>query len=406
MNILLISHYAGSPSLGYAYRPYYLAKEWQKKGHKVLIVGATFSHLRNIQTNKGFQAIEDVSYFWIKTKKYKSNGLVRSLTMFEFVLKIIFQSKKIISKLKPDVVINASTYPLDTYPAYYISKKAKAKLVFEAHDLWPLSPIIIGGYSKYHPFIWIMQKAENFAYEHSDKVISLFDKVYPHMEEHGLKKEKFFCIPNGFSLEEWSENKITIPESYKQLFDELKRKNKTIVGYAGGHSDSNALDTVLDTANLMKDKDDIVFVLIGKGVLKDKLIEKANNLKLNNVIFLDNVSKKSIPNLISYFDIGYYGGVHSILHKFGTSANKMVDYMLSSKPIIVSIDEPNSLIERVGCGIQVEAENPKLVVEAIYKIQSISEEERIEMGRRGKEYAKKHLEYGFLAEEFINIVKS
>jgi len=406
MNILLISHYAGTPALGYAYRPYYLAKEWQKLGHKVLIVGATFSHLRNIQTNKGFQTIEDVDYFWIKTKKYKNNGFLRSFTMFEFVLKTIFQLKKITSKLYPDVVINASTYPLDTFSAYYISKKTKSKLVFEAHDLWPLSPMIIGGYSKYHPFIWIMQRAENFAYKFSDKVISLFDKAFPHMEEHGLTKDKFFCIPNGYSIDEWSDNKITIPESYKELFEDFKSKNKTIVGYAGGHSDSNALDSVLDAANLIKENEDIVFVLVGKGVLKDRLIERAKSLYINNVIFLDSVSKKSIPDLITYFDIGYYGGVHSILHKFGTSVNKMTDFMLSSKPIIVSIDEPNSLIERVGCGIQIEAENPKLVVEAIYKILSMSEEERKEMGRKGKEYAEKHLEYGILAKEFINIINS
>lgn len=39
MNILLINHYAGSPELGMEFRPYYMAKEWVKAGHQVLIVG-------------------------------------------------------------------------------------------------------------------------------------------------------------------------------------------------------------------------------------------------------------------------------------------------------------------------------------------------------------------------------
>ena len=49
MNILLINHYAGSPELGMEFRPYYMAKEWVKAGHQVLIVGGSFSHLRKVQ---------------------------------------------------------------------------------------------------------------------------------------------------------------------------------------------------------------------------------------------------------------------------------------------------------------------------------------------------------------------
>lgn len=46
MNILLINHYAGSPALGMEYRPYYLAREWVRAGHRVQILAADFSHVR------------------------------------------------------------------------------------------------------------------------------------------------------------------------------------------------------------------------------------------------------------------------------------------------------------------------------------------------------------------------
>ena len=57
MNILYIDHYAGSLSLGMEFRPYYFAREWQKMGHKVRIVGADFSHLRknNPLVNKDYE---------------------------------------------------------------------------------------------------------------------------------------------------------------------------------------------------------------------------------------------------------------------------------------------------------------------------------------------------------------
>ena len=163
MNILLIDHYAGAPELGMEYRPYYMAKEWIKRGHHVLVVGATYSHLRKKQPQKGEEIIDGVRYYWIKTNQYKNNGIRRIYSIFLFVLKLRFSLLEICDQFVPDVVIASSTYPFDIYPAKRIARKFKAKLFYEVHDLWPLSPIELGGYSKWHPFILIMQKAENDA---------------------------------------------------------------------------------------------------------------------------------------------------------------------------------------------------------------------------------------------------
>ena len=46
MNILYLNHYAGSPALGMEYRPYYLAREWVRLGHRVQMLAADFSHVR------------------------------------------------------------------------------------------------------------------------------------------------------------------------------------------------------------------------------------------------------------------------------------------------------------------------------------------------------------------------
>ena len=48
MNIVLINHYAGSPEMGMEFRPYYFAREWVKKGHRVDIFAASYSHLRRV----------------------------------------------------------------------------------------------------------------------------------------------------------------------------------------------------------------------------------------------------------------------------------------------------------------------------------------------------------------------
>jgi glycosyltransferase involved in cell wall biosynthesis len=108
--------------------------------------------------------------------------------------------------------------------------------------------------------------------------------------------------------------------------------------------------------------------------------------------------------VVQQFDICYEGGVHSFLHKYGTSANKMIDYMLAGKPIVKSVDEPGSETERVGCGIQVEAENVNQVRDAILTIANMPPDERAAMGAKGRKYALENLEYHTLSQKFIDYV--
>ena len=83
MNILYINHYAGAPTYGMEYRPYYLAREWVKAGHKVQIVAASYTHVRSRQPRAGLaindEIIDGVSYRRLSTPPYRSNGLGRGL---------------------------------------------------------------------------------------------------------------------------------------------------------------------------------------------------------------------------------------------------------------------------------------------------------------------------------------
>ncbi len=397
----------GGLKYGMEYRPYYLAKEWVKMGHQVTLVGASFSHLRIQQpvvtTNKDFEeeTVEGINYIWIKTPAYEST-FARIQNIFVFVCKLWKYSRKISEFVKPDLVVASSTYPLDIYPARKIAETAGAKLCYEVHDLWPLSPKLIGGYSSWHPFIIVMQLAENYAYKHVDKVISLLWNSEQHMREHGLAEGKFKCIPNGYCKEDW-ENlnlKEEIPQTHKLLFKQLE--NKIIVGFAGGFAASGSLDTLVKAAALLKEHDNLAFVLVGKGPEQEYLEKLVKERSLANTFFLPAVKKIQIPRIVAYFDVAFIGGIHSFLHKYGTSANKLTDYMLSAKPIIQAIDEPNSVIERVKCGICVEAENERLVADAILELTGMTREKREKMGEGGRKYALENLECGILAKQFLD----
>ena len=386
------------------YRAYYLAKEWVKLGHQVTIVAASFSHLRlkNPDVKKDYQEemIEGIRYIWMNTPSYEGS-LKRILNMGTFVMKVNKHTKMFSKDCQPELVIAGSCYPLDNYVAYKIAKLSGAKYTYEVRDIWPLSPMLIGGYSPKHPFIWVMQKAEDYAYKHVDKVVSLLWNAEGHMKERGLAPGKFVCVPNGYYPDEWTEEKrnLPLPEEHKKAFDGLK--GKIIVGFAGGFAASGNVITLVKSAVELKDRADIHFVLVGKGpelASYDKVISENG---LTNVTVLPAVAKKLIPAINKHFDIAHLGGLHSELHQYGTSYNKMTDYMLSGVPIVQSVDEPGSVVERVGCGIRVEAENVKAVARAIEKLAAMTAEERRAMGEKGRKYVEENLPWSKLAVDFL-----
>lgn len=407
MNILLINHYAGSPEMGMEFRPYYFAREWIRMGHHVDIIAADYSHLRikNPDVREDFQTeeIEGIRYHWIKAGKYQGNGVKRAFTMFRFVGKLWLHAGKIVKEYKPDVLITSSTYPLDTYAGQRIAGKSRAKLIHEVHDMWPATLIELGGMSRSHPFVMLIQMAENSAYRHSDRVVSLSPLAKNYMVKHGMKPEKFVEIPNGIVKEEWETPK-PLPDGHRKVLEKLRAEGKFIVGYFGGHALSNALDGLLDVAKMISEKE-IQFVLVGDGVEKERLQKRAREEKLENVLFLPPVQKRSVPELLEYFDCSFMCSKPSPLYRFGICFNKMYDSMMAAKPILCAINVPCTPIEKYRCGIMAKTGNAEEAAKGIKELFALPEETRRKMGKNGRIAVEEHFTYDILAGQFESLFR-
>lgn len=405
MNILLINHYAGSPDMGMEFRPYYLAREWVKMGHHIRIAAGDYSHLRlkNPVVHRDFQReeIDGIDYYWLRTGDYKGNGLRRAFTMLRFVGKLWLKAGMIAREWKPDVVIASSTYPLDTYAAQRIARMSGARLIHEVHDMWPATLYEIGGMSKYNPFVMLVQLAENTAYRHSDYIVSLLPLARDYMVKHGMKPKKFIHIPNGIVDNEWKCIE-PLPDEHRAFLVERKNAGNFIVGYFGGHGNSNALNVLLEVAKQTPDSS-IIFVLIGSGTEKERLMRQKNNEFINNLFFLPSISKKSIPDLVSYLDCIYIGSKNSPLYRFGVCMNKIFDSMMSGKPVICSITAPEVPISQYKCGYVVDSEDTDKIIKAITDIKGLSEQERNAMGLNGRIAVLQNFTYEKLAKKFATL---
>ena len=405
MNILLINHYAGSPEMGMEFRPYYFAREWIKMGHRVDIIAADYSHLRRVNPNvqKDFQEdiIEGIRYHWIKTGEYEGNGAKRALTMARFVSKLWMNTGRIIREMDPDVVICSSTYPLDTYVGQRIRRKSKkkVKLIHEVHDMWPISPVEIGGMSPNHPFIRVMQMGENSFCRKADIIVSLLPAAKEYFIEHGMKEEKFVHISNGIVLEEWEHPK-PIPLELKNHFEKNKKAGKFNLCFFGSIHKTYNLDVLIETIIEME-LENLAVTFIGPGLDKEELkLRSIGNEE--KITFFDPISKTSIPDLFNYIDASFVGAKSQKIFRFGISMNKLFDAMIGGKPILYMVNAPNNYVKEFNCGISVDGDSGEDLKEGIKKIMSLKALERKTMGENGVKAVKELFNYEVLAEKFEN----
>ena len=309
----------------------------------------------------------------------------------------------LVNEAGPDVVIASSTYPMDIWVARRIARLARARLVYEVHDLWPASPIELSGMSPRHPFILLCQKAENDAYRDADRVVSMLPKVAAHMQAHGLDSRKLAIVPNGVAMEEWEGAPTPLAAEHAALLARLRAEGRVVVGYAGSHGLPNALDVLLDAAALMKDRA-IAFVLVGDGHEKARLVRRAGDEGLTHVHLLPPVPKAQIRALLAEFDIAYIGWQRVPIYRFGIAPNKLMDYMMAGRAVLHSVEAGNDPVAEAGCGLTVVPESAPAVVAGLQALLALAPAERAALGARGRDYVAAHHSYRVLAQRFIDAV--
>ena len=407
MNILYINHYAGGPAYGMEYRCYYLAREWVRAGHRVTIVGASQSHVRSRQprvpADHARETVDGVEFVWCRTPGYRGNGVRRVVNIAAF-LRRLGQWRRWLDFV-PDVVIASSTYPADIGPARRIARHHRATLVWEVHDLWPQSPMELGGMSRWHPFIVWMQWAENAACRDADVVISMLPKAGAHLREHGMAADKFVYVPNGVDPAEWADASASLPPAHVAALREARDRGHLIVGYTGAHGLANALDSMLDAAALTC-AEPVTWLLVGSGPAKVALQRRAAAEGLSCVKLLDPVPKAAIPTLLAEMDVLYIGLQREPLFRFGISPNKLMDYMMAARPVICAIDAGNDIVGDAGCGLTIAPEDPVALAASVHRLRELPAAERERLVQAGRRYVEKHHEYSVLAKRFLEALPS
>lgn len=298
---------------------------------------------------------------------------------------------------KTDMIIATSPQFFTTWSASVLSKFKRVPWIFEVRDLWPASIVSVGA-MKAGLIINILEKIELSLYRDSKKVIVVTDCFKEDLVHRGIESEKISVITNGSNLE------LFYPrEKDQDLLKTLHLEDKFVVGYIGTHGMAHSLDFIVTSISKIADKD-IHFLFIGNGVMKHTIMKMSENLKLDNVTFLDSVSKDIISKYISIVDVSLAPLKKDDNFKM-VIPSKIFEASAMLKPTLLGVEgQAKRIIERYSAGLYFEPENESDFLEKLSMLKN--NKEFYEKCQEGCQKLAHDFNRKILADKMLNIIKS
>jgi len=399
--IWYISKYVSPPTnSGTGGRGYMIMREIAAMGYRCVIITSDSNQLTEVpKLNNQYEIVKNDGLIicWIRTFKYSvAKSIGRIYSWIDFEKKLFFFKKNNIPS--PDVVIVSSLSLLTILNGFLIRKRYKCKLIFEIRDIWPLTITEEGGFKKTNPFVLFLAYIERLGYKYSDCVVGTMPNLKAHVVNVLGYNRKVDCVPMG--LDSSSVNTLhEVPDEYiKKYIPE----GKFIVAHAGTIGITNALDNYFKCAVSLSDNKNVHFMIIGDGDLKDKYIKEYEHL--TNITFAPKVPKNMVQSVLSYCDLLYFSVHVSKVWEYGQSLNKVIDYMLSGKPVIASYTGYPSMINEAECGSFVPAGDINALKKEILRYNAMTAEEREVIGMRGRRWILKNRTYETLAKNYLALM--
>lgn len=403
MNVLLIHQYFLEEDDPGGSRWNELTRVWTDMGHQVTVLGGMMhyngSEKRAEYKGKHFvKKQQGAVTVWRchVSESYNKNFVGRLWGYFSFMFSSLWAGLTKV-KGKFDVVIVTSPPLFVGGTGYLLSRLKGMPFVFEVRDLWPESAIDTGVLTN-KLVIKLAYWVEAFIYKTARLINVLTPAFYKTLrDKKGINENKLIQISNA--------SDFSLSENLLQTFDaaafrkEHDLEGRFVITYVGAHGVANHLEQVLDAGEALKDTN-VLFLLIGQGMEKPRLMQLAAEREVTNVRFLDSVPKAEVFRYILASDMGA-----SILKRVDTFktvySNKTFDYMSCKKPILMAIDGVSrELVEEAKAGSYVEPENTaeynRIIREYIADPQRLKTE-----GENGYRYAKDNFDREVLAKRYI-----
>jgi colanic acid biosynthesis glycosyl transferase WcaI len=412
MKILYVSQYF-PPEMGApAARAAELSRHWASLGHEVTILTGFPNHptgvvppeyrgkLRRVVFREQTGGVDVVRTWLLPFPNRKAHRRMLNYSSF-----CVSAAATGLFLARPDVVIATSPQLLVGLSGWWLARWKRVPFVFEVRDLWPESLAAVGMGAENSLLHRSLSKIAGFLYRHSDHVVVVTPAFEDYLVERWrVPREKISVVENGVETELFAPEPLT-GETANALRRELGAEGKFVISYIGTMGMAHGLETIIDAATQLQDTNpEIIFLMLGEGAEKERVIALANERGLNNLRFVDQQPREKIPGYICASDICLVLLKKTDLFKT-VIPTKMLEFMSCARPVILGVDgQARTILEQARGGLVIEPENSDALVNAIRYLAANRELAR-ELGENGRKHIVRRFSRGQTAEKYIRVLE-
>ncbi|MCI5194741.1 MAG: colanic acid biosynthesis glycosyltransferase WcaI [Candidatus Electrothrix sp. AW5] len=217
---------------------------------------------------------------------------------------------------RPDLVICIAPSFLAAPSVVFFSKLAKVKSWLHFQDFEICAMFGTGMASNLKKIDNLAHTMQRVVTKRFDRVSSISHTMCVSADRRCVNREKVILFPN------WVDTELITP-NVDDIYFRKKWKislTRKVILYSGNLGEKQGLENIINVASFLRQRHDILFVIVGDGACKKKLQQCATVKELINLRFYPLQPKRYLPSLLRMADI------HLVIQKSGVS-----DKLLPSK---------------------------------------------------------------------------
>jgi glycosyltransferase involved in cell wall biosynthesis len=256
--------------------------------------------------------------------------------------------------------------------------------VFEVRDLWPESLVGVGQATADSLLYRGVGQVANFLYRHATHIVVDGEWKRRRLLRQGWDGKKVSVIRNGIEEDFCSDpDSESSQRARRELRTEWGLRDQFVLLYAGTLGMAHGLETVLEAAERLRARNDIVFLVMGAGAEREQLCRRVADMRLANVRVLEKQPREKIPAFLAATDACLVPLRNKEIFKTAIPS-KMFEAMGAGRPVILGVEgEAKEILLDSRAGLAVQPEDPDAMVAGILKLQNEPSLSRA-LGRNGR----------------------
>lgn len=286
-----------------------------------------------------------------------------------------------------DVVLVYSTPATAAIPAMALKAMWHVPFALWVQDLWPDSVTSSGLLDSANPgrLEGILHRFCDRTYRDAGVVAAIAPGMVERIAGRGIPRSKLRLIPNW--ADEASFHPAVATEETRREIGPLRPFS---VMYAGNFGEMQGLESVIEAADLLRDRKEIGFVLVGGGVRERRLRDLVAERSLDNVAFVGAQPFDRMSEVLSLGDVQLVSLKDAPILR-GTIPSKLQANLAAGRPVIGAVaGDAAAVIREAEAGYAVRPEDPRALADAVVRMASLDGAARHGMGRAARAYYSTH----------------